>query len=237
MTGVPLFGQQLRPTSKPTTIRFGVMIIRMRHPWLDLLVGGGLVHAAYLTTSMPHGAKAATPSEFQSVRTAAGAGLAGRRQMATAGERASGLPLAVANMREAILEAVQSGRLEDLKAALDLNELKPELAADAVADPITFWRKASVDGEGRDILAVLGILLDIPHITVPLGKDPENTSLYIWPAFADRPLATLSPEEGAQLLQLEPPDKASIMRAAGKYTGWRLVIGADGVWHSFRRND
>lgn len=157
--------------------------------------------------------------------------------MATAGDRATGLPLAVTSMREAILEAVQSGRLEDLKAALDLNELKPELAADAVADPIAFWRKVSADGEGRDILAVLGTLLDLPHITVPLGKDPENTSLFIWPAFADRPLATLSPEEGSQLLQLETPEKATLMRASGKYTGWRLVIGADGVWHSFRRYD
>jgi hypothetical protein len=25
------------------------------------------------------------------------------------------------------------------------------------------------------------------------------------------------------------------MRAAGKYAHWRIAIGADGTWHSFRR--
>jgi hypothetical protein len=25
------------------------------------------------------------------------------------------------------------------------------------------------------------------------------------------------------------------MRAAGKYTHWRIAIGADGTWHSFHK--
>ena len=147
------------------------------------------------------------------------------------------LPPAVAEMRDAILTAVQSGRLEDLKIAVELNELKPELAAHAVADPVAYWRQISADGEGRDILAVLETLFDLPYAIVPLGKDVENPGLYVWPGFADRPLATLSSEEDAQLLRLMPPEAAHRMKDQGRYSGWRLVIGADGVWHSFRRFD
>jgi hypothetical protein len=159
------------------------------------------------------------------------------RVLAASEPAAVALPPAVAAMRDAILEAVQTGDIEDLKAALDLNELKPELAAEVVPDPVAFWRKASADGTGHDILATLGTLFELPHTVQPLGKDPENTGLFIWPAFADRPLAQLSMDEDAQLARLEPPDRVQRMKADGRYTGWRLVIGADGVWHSFRRYD
>ena len=140
-------------------------------------------------------------------------------------------------MREAILEAVQSGSIDDLRVAVDLNELKPELAAGPVADPVAFWKTLSVDGNGRDILAVLGKLFDMPYATQPLGKDPENTSLYIWPGFADRALDKLSADEEAQLASLETAEKIAVMKAGGRYTGWRVMIGADGVWHTFRRYD
>ena len=140
-------------------------------------------------------------------------------------------------MREAILEAVQSGRIEDLRVAVDLNELKPELAVDAVPDPVAFWKKVSADGQGRDILVVLGKLFEQPYAVQPLGKDPENTSLYIWPAFADRAIDTLTAAETSHLEALESAEKIAAMRIGKRYTGWRLVIGADGVWHSFRRYD
>lgn len=208
------------------------MIRCASHHALRLIVGACLVHGAYLATLVPERASAAT-----------GGGLVGadsgvRAQVVPVAEpKATGLPAAVEAMRDAILEAVQTGEIEDLKVALDLNELKPELAAEAVPDPVAFWRKASNDGTGRDILASLGTLFELPHTIQPLGQDPENTGLYIWPAFADRPLAELSPEENAQLARLEPPETMARMKAAGRYTGWRLVIGADGVWHSFRRYD
>ncbi len=173
-----------------------------------LVIALWLVHGALPTTPMPAGA--------QSV---------------------SILPPAVIEMRGAILEAVQSGRLEDLKVAVDLNELKPELDVNPVPDPIAFWHARSADGSGRDILATLGKLLDGPFAVAPLGKDPENTRLFVWPSFADRPLSSLTSVEDALLQQLEPPEKITIMRQAQRYTGWRVVIGADGVWHIFRRYD
>jgi hypothetical protein len=175
---------------------------------LGLMTALWLVHGAVLTSPIPASAGSPAP-----------------------------LPPGVAEMRGAILEAVQSGRLEDLKIAVDLNELKPELDAAAVPDPIAFWRAKSVDGTGADILAVLGLLLDSPYAVEPLGKDPENVRIFVWPGFATKPLDALTPAEETLLQQLEPPPKIATMKAAKRYSGWRVAIGADGVWHTFRRYD
>jgi hypothetical protein len=91
---------------------------------LRLLVALSVVHVAVPTTPFLARAKAATPKTSED------------------------LPPGVIEMREAILEAVRSGRLDDLKLALDLNELKPELGPALVADPIAFWRGLSVDASG-----------------------------------------------------------------------------------------
>jgi hypothetical protein len=37
------------------------------------------------------------------------------------------------------------------------------------------------------------------------------------------------------LLRLVSPAALKDMRSAGIYTHWRIVIGADGTWHAFRR--
>ena len=41
------------------------------------------------------------------------------------------------------------------------------------------------------------------------------------------------PHESKNLLV--PPAEAKEMVANGKYTYWRIAIGADGTWHSFRK--
>ncbi len=57
----------------------------------------------------------------------------------------------------------------------------------------------------------------------------------MWPYFAEVALDKLSPAQEVELLRLVPPAAVKDMRAAGKYSHWRIVIGADGTWHSFRR--
>jgi hypothetical protein len=138
-------------------------------------------------------------------------------------------------MREAILGAVRSGRIEELRHAWELNELKPDLGASSVGDPIAYWKQISGDGEGREILAALAEILDAGYVTLPLGADVENNKVYVWPYFAEVPLDTLSPAQEVELLRLVPPAALKAMRSAGKYTYWRISIGADGTWHSFRR--
>ena len=146
-----------------------------------------------------------------------------------------GLPASVEDMREAILSAVRSGRIEDLRHAWDLNELKPDLGVAAPADPIAHWKQISGDGKGREILAALAQILDAGYVVLPLGPDIENNRLYVWPYFAEVPLDKLTPAQEVELLRLVSPAAVTDMRSAGAYTHWRIVIGADGTWHSFRK--
>ncbi len=147
------------------------------------------------------------------------------------------IPAPVEEMRDAILAATRSGRVEDLQVPLDWNELKPDVAATAVDDPIAYWKKTSGDGEGREILAVLANILEMRPAELPLGKDLENNTVYVWPYLAEAKLDALTPAEQVDLLRLVSPEKAKAMRTAKKWTWWRLSIGADGTWHSFRKEE
>ena len=87
----------------------------------------------------------------------------------------------------------QSGRIEELRHAYELNELKPDLGAAAGGDPVAHWKKISGDGEGREILAALAQILDAGYVVLPLGRDLENNRVYVWPYFAEVPLASSRP--------------------------------------------
>jgi len=145
------------------------------------------------------------------------------------------LPGPVQEMREAILEAVKSGRIEDLRDAYELNELKPELAAAAVADPVAHWRQISSDGRGLEVLAALGQILDAGYVVLPSGRDLENNGIYVWPYFAELPLERLSLGQEVELFRLLGAAEANAFQRDGRYRSWRIAIGADGVWYSFRK--
>jgi len=145
------------------------------------------------------------------------------------------LPGPVQEMREVILSAVSSGRIEDLRHAYDLNELKPDLAAEPIADPVAFWKEISADGRGLEVLAALGQILDSGYVILPTGRDLENNQVYVWPYFAEVPLATITPAQEVELMRLLGAATAREFKAKGRYASWRIAIGADGVWHSFRK--
>ena len=147
------------------------------------------------------------------------------------------LPAAVTEMREAILSAVHSGKIEDLRTALEWNELQPIVADEAVVDPIAYWKKVSSDGQGREILAALGNILEAEPAALPLGKDIENNLVYVWPAVAEAKLAELTPAQEVAVYRLIRPDDLKAMREKKKWTWYRLVIGADGTWHSFQKHE
>jgi hypothetical protein len=136
-------------------------------------------------------------------------------------------------MREAILAAVATGDIEEMRTPLEWNELKPQVADEPVSDAIAHWRRLSADGEGRDILAILGAILEQPHAVVPAGRDIENNRLFVWPRFAEIGEAEMTAADRAARARLVPPEVLAEMTAAGRYAWWRLVIGADGTWHAF----
>ena len=147
------------------------------------------------------------------------------------------LPPQVAEMRDMILTAVYTGQIEDLKAAIDLNGVKPDLGGQSDDDPIATLKATSADKKGREVLAVLGEILEFEPAALPLGKDLENNIVYVWPYLAEKPLDQLRPPEEVALLRLVTAAKAAEMREKKRWLWWRITIGADGTWQSFKKGE
>jgi len=158
---------------------------------------------------------------------------------APAGEHAytGKLPGNVEEMRDYILAAAQAGDITELKTAIEWNELKPDFGDEAKDDPIAYWKKISADGEGRETLAAIANILALPPARLAIGKDPENNIVYVWPYLAERPLGELGAAEQVDLYRLVPPAAAKSMQEKKKWAWWRLAIGADGTWYTFRKYD
>lgn len=154
---------------------------------------------------------------------------------ANQGKGELGLPAPVAEMREAILEAVRTGRLDDLKTAIELNEMKPEIGDGTTGDLIAAARAMSEDGSGRGVLEAIGKILEAPWVAVPLGRDPENNRIFVWPGIAERSLDSLTSDEKAVLSDIVGSRTAEAMLKGDRYNHWRLGIGADGTWHYLRK--
>jgi hypothetical protein len=147
------------------------------------------------------------------------------------------LPVQVEEMRQALLEAARSGRIEELRVPLEWNELNPDVDGIAGQDPIAHLKKISGDGEGVEILAVLADILPMRPAELRQGKDIENNIVYVWPYLAEAKLDSLTPPEQVDLLRLVGPAAAKEMRDKKRWTWWRLAIGADGTWHSLKKQD
>lgn len=147
------------------------------------------------------------------------------------------LPPNVTDMRAHILLAAHAGDLDELKTAIEWNEIPPDFGPKAGDDPFAYWRGISGDGKGLEVLARAADLFALPPARLALGRDPENSFIYVWPYLAELPLDTLTPAEEVDLLRLMSADEAKAMRAAKKWTWWRIAIGADGTWHTFRKFD
>ena len=88
-----------------------------------------------------------------------------------------------------------------------------------------------MDGTGRVILATMLDMLKAGFVL----KGSGDTAMYVWPYFAEIDLVTLSPKEQVELYRLVPPEQAKAMIASGTYTGYRLGVAPNGIWHYFLR--
>ena len=143
-----------------------------------------------------------------------------RRRRSTTAPRA--LPRRSAICARPCLRPSSRASIEELRYAYDMNDIKPDLGARPASDPVAHWKRISGDGEGREILAALSLVLDAGYVVLPLGADLENNRLYIWPYFAEVPLGKLTPSQEVELLRLVPPARGQEMKAKGKYTHWRM---------------
>lgn len=144
---------------------------------------------------------------------------------------ATATPKLVQRILRMIVLAAETGDIEKMRAVLESNELKPMVAAKHVDDPIAYWKAQSVDGTGRDVLANMLDMLSTGFVLTGKG----DTGMYVWPYFAEIDLTTLTPKEQVELYRLVPPEEAKAMMASGKYTGYRLGVAPNGIWHYFMK--
>lgn len=147
------------------------------------------------------------------------------------------LPRHVAEMREALLAASRSGRLDDLYAVIDMSPTLPDVGNAHGTDAVAHLRAGSADGNGYDVLAALQEILSMPPAVLPFGRDLENNLIYVWPYLAERAYDTLTPAEHIDLHRLVDSSKIAEMRSRKRWTWWRIAIAADGSWVSFKRPD
>ena len=140
------------------------------------------------------------------------------------------LPPAVQRMRQAILQAAASGDIAQLRLPIDMNELPPVFGKGNVRDPIAYFKTASADGNGREILALLYSLLTTGYAIANPGTKDE---MIVWPYHALMAPNALTPSQEVELYRFLPPARFKEMLARGKYSFYSIGIARDGVWHYF----
>jgi hypothetical protein len=144
------------------------------------------------------------------------------------------LPPPVARMRERILAAARSGRLDRLVTVMQSNEMMPIFSLNDDKDPLAYWKGNYPDSGGVEILATLIDILESGFIHVDAGTPQE---MYLWPYFARMPLKELTPEQKVELFKIVTGADYRDMMEFGAYNFFRLGIGSDGTWHFFVTGD
>ena len=146
----------------------------------------------------------------------------------------SALPEPVKKMRERILEAARSGNINAMHPIVEMNELKPTVSFGGANDPVAYWKQVSGDGQGREIMAIMIEILQMPFVHTAAGTSNE---IYVWPYLSMLPPEKLTPSQQVDLYRLISPDEAKTMKEFGSYIHYRLGIGPDGTWHFFVAGD
>jgi hypothetical protein len=148
------------------------------------------------------------------------------------------LPARVRAMRARILEAVESGDIENLRAPIEWNETPPIFgrAGDrssprvrSFAAAIEALKARSFDGAGRETLSLLAAIFEQPYAKVTRG--PVVT--YVWPAFAVKQAPAPSPELRLAMYRCARFANLNLRNDIGLPIMERVGIGADGTWHYF----
>lgn len=136
----------------------------------------------------------------------------------------------VGSMRERLILAARSGDIARLALVFQMNETMPVFSRGGERDPVAFWKQASGDGNGHEILAILLNILDLPPAVINKGTPQE---MYVWPYLAHVPLERLTPQQSVDLYRLMTAQDVRDMRALNAWVFWRVGIGPDGTLHYF----
>lgn len=144
----------------------------------------------------------------------------------------SALPPPVAEMHQALFEAASARSLAALDYAIELNEMPPIIGPPHAGEALAYLERMSAGKDG-DVLHWLENILGAPYLVTETG----GSTMYVWPAYAELPLADLAPADKAKLFSLAPAHEVARMLAAGRWTGWSLGISEHGVWHYLVKGD
>jgi hypothetical protein len=141
------------------------------------------------------------------------------------------LPRAVTRLRARILQSVEGGDIEDLLLPIQWSEVPPLFMRKQPQDlnPIAYLKQRSFDGEGREMLRILGAVLTQAYAVQVLG----GITTYLWPFFPVVP--ERQPLEAQRLAPWRCVRFADLARrgSEGVLLVHRISIGSDGTWHYF----
>ena len=144
-------------------------------------------------------------------------------------------PEPVRRMRKLIMDAAASGDLQALKPLLDVGPNQTQVPLQTPdQDPISALKGLSGDDEGQEILAILIDILSTGFVELDKGTPDEA---YVWPYFAGKSLALLTPREKVELLRIVTAGDVAEMQEQGNYNFFRVGISPDGKWKFFAVGD
>jgi len=144
-------------------------------------------------------------------------------------------PEPVRRMRELIVEAAASGDIERLRPLLGKGVTQTQVSiVETEEGPIETLKGQSGDADGIEVLAILLDVLATGFVHVGAGT-PDD--MYVWPYFAEKPLAGLTAPEKVELLRIVTAGDFSDMQEFGSYNFYRVGITPDGQWKFFVTGD
>ena len=140
-------------------------------------------------------------------------------------------PEPVRRMRQLIVEAAASGDIERLRPLLGKGVTETQVSmVESEEGPVETLKGQSGDSDGIEVLAILLDVLATGFVHVGQGTPDE---MYVWPYFAEKPLATLTAPEKVDLLRIVTAGDFTDMQEFGSYNFYRVGITPDGQWKFF----
>lgn len=131
------------------------------------------------------------------------------------------LPPAVAETRQAIIDAVRAGDFNALRALIPETGFTYTYGGPVEGGPVAHWQ-ALERTTGEAPLTKLPLVLSQPHTKVR-----DN---FVWPFAYDRDPAKLTPRERELLRPIASDEEIGQWAQLGHYLGWRAGIRKDGTW-------
>lgn len=145
------------------------------------------------------------------------------------------LPFPARRMRELILEATKSGKLENLRPYIGTGDNMTMLSLGGIdGDPIEFLKRETGDENGHEILAILEEVLEAGYVHIDKGTEQE---LYVWPYFFAYPLEKLNDKQMVELFRIVTYGDFQDMKDFGGYIFYRVGITPTGRWSFFVAGD